>query len=209
MYSTATFRKTGNLLSACFISFPICSCPSAAKGLPCFTHRSTPRTANCMKMEMPDHRRLILQSPSATSLFVTQENFYKEKAHFTNKLCLIFSPGQNRYLGKSYGSFSSLRRLQRALNRMRTSSSIPIYTEIRYKTLSSFKLHSYLKALGTKYSALLLISTATYVPEVIQKKQGEGLGPRCCQLANTSRSRVEIQISFKFREGITPERGVT
>lgn len=46
------------------------------------------------------------------------------------------------------------------------------------------------------------------MPEVIQKKQGEGLGRGDCQLMNASRSQVEIQISFKLQEGITPERGV-
>lgn len=63
--------------------------------------------------------------------------------------------------------------------------------------------------LGTKYSTLILISTATYVPEVIRKKQGEGLGRGYCQLMNASRSQVEIQISFKLREGMTPAGGVT
>jgi len=52
------------------------------------------------------------------------------------------------------------------------------------------------------------MSAATYVPEVIQKKQGEGLGGGYCQLTSTSRPQAEIQISFRLREGITPEGGV-
>lgn len=75
------------------------------------------------------------------------------------------------------------------------------------KYSAHFKLHSYLSALETKYSAHIWIPTATHVPEVIQKKQGAGLGRGDCQLIKASQSQVENQISFKSWEGITPERG--
>lgn len=94
-------------------------------------------TTNWMRMEMTDRQRLILQRPLAIGLFKSRT--IKEKALSTAKLCSSSSPGQSRYLGKSYGSFSlRWRLLQRAPNSMWISSSIPIYTEIRYKILSSF-----------------------------------------------------------------------
>lgn len=47
------------------------------------------------------------------------------------------------------------------------------------------------------------------MPEIIQSKKKRGLGRGCCQLTNASQSQVvEMQIPFKFWEGISPEMGL-
>lgn len=132
----------------------------------------------------------------------------KGKAHFTNESVWVLALGRS----VSWGNPTAASPYREAY------SDVPwIPCEYRRRFLCTlrsgteysahFKLRGYLNALGTKDLTVILISTVTCVPEVIQKKQGGGLGRGCCQLMNASQSQVEIQISFKVREGITPASG--
>lgn len=170
-------------------------CPSGAKRLPCSTHWPTPRgRANWMRMEMTNHQRLILQSPLAISLFVTKEKARAWLLALGTTVIWGYPTAASYWEAHSSVHWIQCEYHHRFLYTLRLGA----------KYSAHFKLHSYLNALETKYSACILIPTAAYVPEVIQK--GVGLGRGDCQLIKASQSQVDNQISFKLWEGITPRK---